>query len=97
MCALVKRPAQHQEFRPADASDRLASAIGSLANTDRRAAMQRSQGSRGGYSRQAVLETDFLQRQLGNAELIKRLKVLPLALACVTRRQLTGAAREGGD
>jgi hypothetical protein len=38
--------------------------------------MQRG-GSRGGYSKKAALEADFLHAQLGTPELIKRLKVAP--------------------
>lgn len=34
-------------------------------------------GSRGGYSKNAALESEFLTRQLSNADLIKRLKVRP--------------------
>ena len=36
--------------------------------------MQKS-SSRGGYSKKAALEAEFLHRQLRNADLIKRLKV----------------------
>jgi hypothetical protein len=45
------------------------------------AAMQRG-GSRGGYSKKAALEAEFLHAQLGTPELIKRLKVAPRPRPC---------------
>ena len=43
--------------------------------------MQRG-GSRGGYSKKAALEAEFLHAQLGTPELIKRLKVAPRPRPC---------------
>jgi hypothetical protein len=66
--------------------------------------MQRG-GSRGGYSKKAALEADFLHAQFGTPELIKRLKVAPrprlaaLCLAGLFAPALTGlcCSRAGRD
>ena len=45
--------------------------------------------SRGGYSKNAALESEFLTRQLSNADLIERLKVrpcLPCAFPLIIKR-----------
>ena len=45
--------------------------------------MQKSGSSRGGHSKSSALEAEFLHRQLSNADLIKRLKVIPYLVSRV--------------
>jgi len=60
--------------------------------------MQKAGSSRGGHSKSSALEAEFLNRQLSNADLIKRLKVIPCLISrvCTLLQGNIGAAPPTG-